>query len=47
MLDEAYQLGTPYQLRIVAADSKVTIACNGQQGRAAAVRQQLVLEGRR
>jgi Alginate lyase len=31
VLDEAYQLGTPYQLRIVAADSQVTVAFNGQQ----------------
>jgi hypothetical protein len=30
-LDEQYQHGTPYQLDIVAADSKVTVAYNGQQ----------------
>jgi Alginate lyase len=31
VLDDAYQLATPYQLRIVAADSQVTVAYNGQQ----------------
>jgi hypothetical protein len=31
VLDKAYQLGTPYQLRIVAADRKVTVTYNGEQ----------------
>jgi hypothetical protein len=31
VLDEAYQLGTPYRLQIVAADRTVTVAYNGQQ----------------
>ena len=47
-LDENYQLGTPYNVRIIAADSKVEVLYNGrEEGRAATVRVGLVLEGRR
>jgi hypothetical protein len=31
VLDDAYQLGTPYNLTIDASDSKVVVFCNGQQ----------------
>ena len=48
VLDPDYKLGTPYHVRIIAADSKVDVLYNGaEEGRAAADRVGLVLEGRR
>ena len=48
VLDPDYKLGTPFDVRIVAAGGKVDVLYNGaEEGRAAAVRIGLVLEGRR
>ena len=48
VIDPNYVLGTPYNVRIVAADGKVDVLYNGaEEGRAAAVGLRLVLEGRR
>ena len=46
VIDPNYTLGTPYHVRIVAADSKVDVLYNGEQGRGAAHGLGLVLQGR-